>query len=55
LMGGGSRRWHIVCDGIHYLNAARVPRIFVQDGRRLRHHIRLSFDETRVEIEEMLV
>lgn len=33
LKGGGQRRWRAVQDGIHYINAARVPRI--ADGR---HH-----------------
>jgi uncharacterized protein (TIGR04168 family) len=55
LKGGGSRRWHVVSDGIHYLNAARVPRIFVQNGRCRHHHLRLSLDEDQIEIEEMLV
>ena len=27
LKDGGQRRWHVERDGVHYVNAARVPRI----------------------------
>ena len=55
LQGGGQRLWQLEKDGIYYLNAARVPRIFRQDGEIVRHHIRLSFDESSFEIEELLI
>jgi uncharacterized protein (TIGR04168 family) len=38
----GIRTWHLVQDGVHYINAARVPRIFEENGRIVHHHIRLS-------------
>lgn len=51
---GGQRTWHLERDGIHYVNAARVPRIFAVDGRVLHHHIRLSFSEDDVTISEQM-
>jgi uncharacterized protein (TIGR04168 family) len=55
LQGSGQRQWRVKENGIHYLNAARVPRIFRQDGRVVRHHIRLKYDGSSLEIEELLV
>jgi uncharacterized protein (TIGR04168 family) len=55
LLGGGQRRWQTEKDGIHYLNAACVPRIFRRDGRIVRHHVRLKFDESTLEVEQVLV
>lgn len=52
--GGGQRTWHVVQDGIHYINAARVPRIFVRDGRIFHHHIRLSLTGGTVSVSEQL-
>ncbi len=43
--GGGQRPWHLEQDGVHYLNAARVPRIFGENGRIFHHHIRLSLTD----------
>jgi uncharacterized protein (TIGR04168 family) len=51
---GGQRTWHLERDGIHYVNAAQVPRIFEMDGRFVRHHIRLSLSEDDVTISEQL-
>lgn len=42
---GAQRQWHALCDGIHYVNAARVPRIWQADGQTRRHHLRLTFGE----------
>ena len=55
LKGGGRREWYVVDDGIHYINAAQVPRIFEYQGQTVHHHVRLSFDESTVEVTEMLV
>lgn len=55
LQGGGQRRRLVEKEGTYYLNAARVPRIFQQDGRSVRYHVRLRISESTLEIEELLV
>ncbi|MFZ1399848.1 MAG: metallophosphoesterase [Candidatus Promineifilaceae bacterium] len=50
----GHRTWHLVQDGVHYINAARVPRIFERNGRTLHHHIRLTFDGDSVTVSEQM-
>ncbi len=50
----GQRTWHLVQDGVHYINAARVPRIFEADGRIHHHHIRLTIDDNSVTVSEQL-
>ncbi|MAT95852.1 MAG: hypothetical protein CL608_01695 [Anaerolineaceae bacterium] len=52
--GGGQRPWHLVRDGIHYINAARVPRIFEMDGRSVHHHIRLTLTNDGMAVAEQL-
>ncbi len=52
--GGGQRPWQLVRDGIHYINAARVPRIFVVDGRTVHHHICLSLTKDDITVTEQL-
>ncbi|MEZ4339724.1 MAG: metallophosphoesterase family protein [Sandaracinaceae bacterium] len=52
--GGGVRRWRVRRDGVLYVNAARVPRIFERDGRTLRHHVELTLDADRVRAREIL-
>lgn len=52
---GPIRPWHVVREGIHYINAARVPRIFEQDGAILHHHIRINLNDSDVEVREMLI
>lgn len=54
LKKGGQRTWHLVQDGIHYVNAARVPRIFEQDGHTVHHHLRLTLTADSVTISEQL-
>jgi uncharacterized protein (TIGR04168 family) len=51
---GGQRTWHLVQDGINYMNAARVPRNFVVDGRTLHHHICLTLTNDGVIVTEQL-
>lgn len=55
LRDGGQRTWHMFRGGTHYVNAARVPRIFQGQGQTVRHHVRLTFDEASVEVQEVLV
>ncbi len=43
-----------MADGIHYVNAARVPRIFEKDGRTVHHHIRLTINDNSVTVSEQL-
>lgn len=52
--GGGTRRWRVRRDGVLYLNAARVPRIFEREGRTLRHHVELRLEPDRVRAREVL-
>ena len=51
---GGQRPWHVEQDGIHYINAARVPRIFEEDGRTYHHHICLTLEGDSVTVCEEL-
>jgi uncharacterized protein (TIGR04168 family) len=53
--GGGNRSWRVNEEGTYYINAARVPRIFYEGDKRVRHHLRLSFDTANVAVEEVLV
>jgi uncharacterized protein (TIGR04168 family) len=55
LIGGGRRQWHVEAEGTHYINAARVPRIFQENGKSVHHHVSLSFDDESVSVEEVLV
>lgn len=50
----GNRTWHLEQNGIHYINAARVPRIFERDGRIVHHHIRLTIEGDSVTVSEQL-
>lgn len=57
LRGGGRRPWQLERDGMLYVNAARVPRIFSDRaaGCELRHHVRIETDGERISAEEILV
>ncbi len=55
LKGGGRRQWHEVRHGTHYINAARVPRIFSKDDRLIHHHVCLTLDNSEVNVREVLV
>lgn len=46
LRGGGERTWRETRDGIAYVNAARVPRIWRSGGVERRHHVAVSWDGT---------
>ena len=49
------RPWHITCDGIHYLNAARVPRIFTRAEQTLHYHLSLTLQNSSAVVEECFV
>lgn len=51
---GVERPWHVEVDGTHYINAARVPRIFSSDDV-YRHHVRILQERGRLEVSEELV
>jgi uncharacterized protein (TIGR04168 family) len=53
--GGGVRRWQLERDGVLYVNAARVPRIFRENGRLVRHHVRVSIEGDGATAEPVLV
>lgn len=54
LSGGGKRRWCQEQNGVLYVNAARVPRIFEGGAGVLHHHVDLVIDGNRVEAIEVL-
>lgn len=55
LRGGGARRWKVEHDGVLYINAARVPRVFERAGRTLRHHVALTLGEGGASAREVLL
>ncbi|MEE2828914.1 MAG: metallophosphoesterase [Myxococcota bacterium] len=55
LRGGGQRRWTVVRDGVLYVNAARVPRVFREGSRTLRHHVRLCLGDGPPRASQVLV
>jgi uncharacterized protein (TIGR04168 family) len=53
--GDVGRRWWLQRDGVLYVNAARVPRVFTQDGRTVRHHVHLELRPGGATAEERVV
>jgi uncharacterized protein (TIGR04168 family) len=53
LRGGGHRRWHLVKDGVAFVNAARVPRQRRRDGGVEAHHVRVTLGPDAVTVEEV--
>lgn len=51
--GGGLREWCVERDGVLYVNAARVPRIFENEGRTHRHHVELVVEKGRARAREV--
>jgi hypothetical protein len=51
---GGMRRWTVSLDGVRYVNAARVPRVFHRDGRTFRHCVELDIQGTEISVRERL-
>jgi len=54
LRGGGKRRWQLEDEGVLYVNAARVPRIFERGQRILRHHVELTINNDGAKVREVL-
>ena len=55
LRGGGTRSWTLRDeDGALYVNAARVPRVFREEGKERRHLVEVSIDGERAEAREVL-
>jgi uncharacterized protein (TIGR04168 family) len=54
IRGGGQRTWYERRDGILYVNAAKVPRIFEERGEEYHHHIDLVIDGDEVDAIEVL-
>jgi uncharacterized protein (TIGR04168 family) len=55
LRNGGARRWQATIDGILYVNAARVPRIFASDGGFVHHYVELTLEAGGAAAAEVLV
>jgi uncharacterized protein (TIGR04168 family) len=53
--GGGKRRWLERRADTFYLNAARVPRIFRNEGRLVHHHIELAIGGDGTCVSERLI
>jgi uncharacterized protein (TIGR04168 family) len=51
---GQQRQWLVEKNGVQYINAACVPRIFERDGEVVRHHVQLVVGETAVTVREVL-
>ncbi len=52
---GQTRRWLVQRNGICYVNATRVPRIFQSGENQVHHHVRLELGETAVSVKEISV
>ncbi len=55
LANGGQRKWLMQKDGTFFINAARVPRIFEQDGQTIRHHLAMTLGLDEVKVVEQLL
>ncbi len=55
IKGGGERRWQLDQSGVLYVNAARVPRIFEREGRRVRHHVAITLSADGAQAKPVLV
>jgi uncharacterized protein (TIGR04168 family) len=53
--GGDERPWRLERDGVTYVNAARVPRIFPGEDDVHRHHVALTLTADGVDAEEVMV
>lgn len=47
LRGGGFRKWFVQREDSVYINAARVPRIFKDQGEKLHHHVALHIQNQK--------
>jgi uncharacterized protein (TIGR04168 family) len=55
LMDGGQRQWLVQEEGITYINAARVPRIFKRGEETVHHHLAMTLEDGQVIVEEVLL
>ena len=55
LKGGGTRKWHQERDQVHYINAARVPRIEREENNWIHHHVRLELTDHTTNIESLAI
>ena len=53
LRGGGKRKWYERKDGVLYVNAARVPRMFEERGHAYHHHVDLTVSDDEAEAVEV--
>lgn len=54
IRGGGKRKWYERRDGVLYINAARVPRIFEERGGVFHHHVDLFIEDGHAEAVEVI-
>lgn len=50
---GKVRQWKSELDDTHYINAARVPRIYSGKDNVYRHHVALNIDSNSISVEEV--
>ncbi|MDQ2646115.1 MAG: hypothetical protein M3020_20045, partial [Myxococcota bacterium] len=55
LRGGGLRRWMLERDGVVFVNAACVPRIFEAEAGTVHHHVELRLGVAGFTAKEVLV
>jgi uncharacterized protein (TIGR04168 family) len=55
LRDGATRTWHVKRRGVHYVNVARVPRIFSDHGTNFHHHISLEVEKSEVMVDDVYV
>ena len=55
LRGGGHRRWLVEERDTLFVNAARVPRVFRERGRLVRHHVVLEIEDGRAAARDELL
>ena len=51
LRGGGERVWHVERDGLFHVNAARVPRKRRGPAGEERHHVRITLEGERAQVD----
>lgn len=54
LRGRGTRHWRVERGGTLYVNAARVPRVFKENGREKRHYVEVVVEGERATAREVL-
>ena len=55
IKGGGTRNWWVNDNGIHYINAAHVPRIAAHGDDFLHHHVRITYENSNLVAEDVFV